>query len=73
MARSSESRYVANTSFSCEIDGDAYTVRKGDLVAPGHVLLKAHPASFDGQSTQPVKFDVPVEAASAAPGEKRNR
>jgi hypothetical protein len=73
MARSSESRYVANTSFSCNIDGDEYRVRKYDLVAAGHVLLKSFPDNFDGQSTQAVKYDVPVEAASAAPGEKRNR
>ena len=71
MARNTPERYVANTSFSCLIDGEQYTVRKYDLVAEGHPLVVKFGENFGKQSDQRVKFD--WEQATAAPGEKRNR
>jgi len=73
MARSSE-RQVATTSFSCEIDGEQYNVRKGDITHPDHPLIAAYPGNFEPQSKQRVKWDVArgrVEDASGGPGKRR--
>lgn len=62
--------YIANQSFSTMLDGEPIGVAKGDLVAPGHKILKGRMNFFDeAEPKDYVKFG--VESATAAPGEKR--
>lgn len=48
MARQAKTAvYIATESFSCELDGDLYTVAKGDRVRAGHPLIAAQGSSFE--------------------------
>lgn len=66
--------YVVLDSFVVEVDGEPVAYRQGELVHPDDPLLKRNPAAF-----KPFEFPHPVkratsprvEAATAAPGEKR--
>lgn len=62
-----ETILVANESFSCEIDGEYYTVQ-GNVtrVRQGHPLTEANPEKFN-----PITVHYDVEDASATPGRKR--
>jgi hypothetical protein len=63
--------YIANQSFSTMVDGEIIGVDKGDLVAPGHKILKGRMNFFDPAEPEDyVKFG--LERATAAPGEKRD-
>jgi hypothetical protein len=63
--------YVATETFACEVDGEPIMVHKGvTRVRSGHALLKGNAEKFEPVDLH-VEFD--VEAASAAPGEKRAR
>lgn len=53
-------------SFVAEAGGVTFRVARGDLIEDTHPLVKKHPTLF---GPPPVKFR--VEAATAAPGEKR--
>jgi hypothetical protein len=55
----------ATTSFVYEADGAAVVVHAGDVFASTHPAVKGHRELF--------QTEVPVEAATAAPGEKRQR
>jgi hypothetical protein len=67
MARK-EDVYVANETFICELDGAQTVVHKGQTrVRAGHPLVETYPGYFDAEEGP--HFD--VEAATAAPGEKR--
>ena len=61
--------YMANQSFSTQLDGEIIGVQKGDLVRAGHKLLKGRMDFFEPAEGY-VKFE--VEKATAAPGEKRD-
>ena len=61
--------YMANQSFSTMVDGEIIGVDKGDLVRAGHKILKGRMDFFEPAEGY-VKFD--TEAATAAPGEKRD-
>lgn len=59
--------YVARETFTCDIDGEIFTVRRGvTRVRGGHQLVKLNPQFFE-----PVDAHYDVEQATAAPGEKR--
>lgn len=59
--------YQAIESFTTTIGKRAYHVQEGERVAAGHELLATLPHLF-----KPMTIDYPViEAATAAPGEKR--
>lgn len=61
--------YVANTTFSTDLDGAAVVVHKGnDRVRGDHPLYLQCPELFD-PITDHVRFD--VETAAATPGEDR--
>jgi hypothetical protein len=63
--------YIANQSFSLVLDGEPIGVAKGDLVVPGHKILKGRMNFFDPADPKDyVKFG--LERATAAPGEKRD-
>ncbi len=48
--------------------------RKGELVAADHPIVKKLPQHFEPVTIHhPAPSDKPVEAATAAPGEKRGR
>jgi hypothetical protein len=67
----SSGAYIAVQSGVCEIDGEPFVFVKGaTLVREGHALLKAVPDYFE-PVTDHLHHDHEVEAASAAPGEKR--
>jgi hypothetical protein len=68
--RTGDGIYVANTSFSCELNGDKVFVTAGERIREGHPLLRAQPGFFEPVDTS-VKYD--VEQATAAPGEQRER
>jgi hypothetical protein len=57
--------FRAVTSFVAEVDGVQRFVRPGELVASTDPLVKRHPELFTEE--------IPVEQATAAPGEKRGR
>lgn len=66
--------YVVQDSFVVEIDGEPVAYRKGELVHPDDPILKRSPAAFKPfEFPHPVKRQASprVEAATAAPGEKR--
>lgn len=60
----------ATTSIVIQNKGQEYVVRGGDLYDTKHPLVKDHPGLF-----RELVADVgaPVEQATAAPGQKRNR
>lgn len=61
--------YVANETFSAEVDGTPVVVHKGQTrVRAGHPLLDGREALFDRVEDE-VQYD--VEQATAAPGERR--
>jgi len=60
---------VAKETFQTTIDGELYTVRKGQTrVRSGHPLVKRNPHYF-GPPKREVDYD--IEQATKAPGEKR--
>jgi hypothetical protein len=60
---------VATETFSTEIDGDLFTVHKGQTrVREDHPLVKQNPGYFRAMDDS-VHYD--VEQATKAPGEKR--
>ena len=67
--------YVVHESFAVVENGLTVTYRKGEIVHPDDPYLKSMSANF-----RPFEFphppkgaEPPVEAATAAPGEKRGR
>lgn len=69
MARNSGRVYVARESGSAEVDGESLAFVKGvTRVREGHPLLKGREGLFE-LADERVHYE--VEAASAAPGEKR--
>jgi hypothetical protein len=63
---------VTREAFVCELDGQQYDLKGGDLIEADHPLVKKYPDHF----ADPVfRFPAPgrVEQATAAPGEKRGR
>jgi hypothetical protein len=61
--------YVANTTFSTDLDGAAVTIHKGRTrVAEGHPLYQSVPSLFDRVDAE-VHFG--VETTDAVPGELR--
>lgn len=63
--------YQAKEAFVAPYDGVDYSFTPQTLIEEGHPLLSAYPDLF-----VPVRVHFPapaVEAASAAPGEKRKR
>jgi nitrite reductase/ring-hydroxylating ferredoxin subunit len=70
MAKASPGILVASESFICELGGETFDIRAGDLIEPEHPLVKKYPGHFK----EPVyRFPAAsrVEQATAAPGEKR--
>jgi hypothetical protein len=63
-------RYRAKHAFGVMYEGEHITVAAGEIVRAGHPLLKGRDEHFE-----PVenfgRFDVDVEQATAAPGERR--
>jgi hypothetical protein len=55
----------ANRSFAAVAGDVEYFVREGELVPTKHRLVREHPELFEAE--------VPLEQATAAPGEKRAR
>jgi len=63
--------YVARETFVCELDGSDVVVTAGvTRVREGHPLLAGREMYFDELDVQ---YDVDVEQATAAPGERRKR
>ena len=65
-------RYRAKYAFGVKYNGEQITIAEGEIVRAGHPILKGleeHFEPFDSFG----KFDVEVEQATAAPGEKRAR
>jgi nucleoid-associated protein YgaU len=62
--------YEANQGFATTFEGEPLFVQKGELVHKSHPLLKGREELFD-PAEHISRFD--VEAATAAPGEKRGR
>ena len=63
--------YQAKESFVAPVDGVDYSFTPQTLVEEGHPILRAYPELFIPVR---VHFRAPdVEAASAAPGEKRKK
>ena len=62
--------YRARHAFGVMYEGEHITIPAGEIVRSGHPLLKGRDEHFE-----PVerfgRFDVDVEQATAAPGEKR--
>lgn len=61
--------YTATTTFATELDGLPVVVHRNENVRAGHPLITANPQNF-----KPVELSTrweTVEAATAAPGEKR--
>jgi hypothetical protein len=55
--------FVANTTFSMDVDGVAYVIHKGrDRVREGHPLLEANPQYFDAVELG-IAYDTGPEAA----------
>jgi hypothetical protein len=58
-------------SFTCEVAGQRYDLRKGDLIEADHPIAEGWP-DFFGPLVYRYPMDRPrVEQATAAPGEKR--
>lgn len=58
--------YVATETFSCDIDGAAVTVHRGQLVRQGDPRLSTHGSYFRPATDADV-----MEQATAGPGEHR--
>jgi hypothetical protein len=66
--------YVVHESFAVVENGLTVTYRKGEIVHPDDPYLKTMPTNFRPfEFPHPPKGEPPVEAATAAPGEKRGR
>lgn len=59
---------VARESFVCELNGQPFDIKEGDLIEADHPLVAKFPSQF---ITPHLRFPRPVEKATAAPGEKR--
>lgn len=70
MARPASTIYIARQAFVCAIGDEVYHVKEGERVRSGHPLLDAQPGYFDPVDDK-IHFDVPVEQATSAPGERR--
>jgi hypothetical protein len=66
--RKASDYYRANQGFSTVLDGEPLFVARGELVHKDHPLLQGRNELFDPAENFG-RFD--VEAATAAPGEKR--
>ena len=53
----------ATTSFGTTVKGEEHVVHAGDVLPADHPAAKEHPELFE----------VPIEQATAAPGERRRR
>jgi hypothetical protein len=53
----------AISTFACDVNGEEQLVRTGELLPANDPIVKARPELFE----------VPIEQATAAPGEKRRR
>ncbi len=56
---------VATASFLTDLDGEEHFIHAGEVLPATHPVVKARPELFEAE--------VPVEQATAAPGEKRRR
>ena len=63
MARSA--RLVATTSFAYPLDGKEHFVHRGEVLPASHPAVKGRRELFAPE--------LPLEQATAAPGERRNR
>jgi hypothetical protein len=63
--------YMAKEAFVTMLGGEQISVAEGDLVREGHPLLTKSRMEYFKPAEGYVKFD--VEAATAAPGEKRGK
>jgi hypothetical protein len=68
--RKQPERFRAKHAFGVMYEGEHITVAAGEIVRAGHPLLRGR-----GEHFEPVenfgRFDVDVEQATAAPGERR--
>jgi len=64
--------YRAREAFAANYEGETVFVAAGEIVRAGHPILNGREQFFDGVESFG-KFDVDVEQATAAPGEKRGR
>lgn len=63
-------RYRAKHAFGVMYEGEYITVPAGEIVRAGHPLLKGRDEHFEPAESFG-RFDVDVEQATAAPGERR--
>jgi hypothetical protein len=63
-------RYRAKHAFGVMYEGEHITVGAGEVVRAGHPLLKGRDEHFEPVESFG-RFDVDVEQATQAPGEKR--
>jgi hypothetical protein len=63
-------RFRAKYAFGVMYEGEHITVPAGEVVRAGHPLLKGRDEHFEPVESFG-RFDVDVEQATAAPGEKR--
>jgi hypothetical protein len=69
-ARKKVERYRAKHAFGVMYEGEHITIPEGEIVRAGHPLLKGRDEHFEPVESFG-RFDVDVEQATAAPGEKR--
>jgi hypothetical protein len=62
--------YRAKHAFGVMYEGEQITIPAGEIVRAGHPLLKGLSEHFEPVVSHG-RFDVDVEQATAAPGEKR--
>lgn len=72
--------YATATTHVTTANGSRLVVRKGSHWPADDPVVKAQPSLFSTDarygmtySVEPAGFDAPVEQATAAPGERRNR
>lgn len=65
-------RYRAKYAFGVMYDGEQITIPAGEVVRAGHPLLKGLEEHFEPVESFG-RYDVDVEQATAAPGEKRGK
>jgi hypothetical protein len=63
-------RYRAKHAFGVMYDGEQITIPQGEIVRAGHPLLAGRAEHFEPVESFG-RFDVDVEQATSAPGEKR--
>jgi hypothetical protein len=63
-------RFRAKHAFGVMYEGEHITVAQGEIVRAGHPLLRGREEHFEPAESFG-RFDVDVEQATAAPGEKR--